>query len=232
MKTSPSTATAFDELTKLVGTVVTDSLKNTSALVQAAASLVSPVLSSKTRKQCGCSDDCGCNQASCTCGCGCKIPETCCPPRCVCAMTLAAMTGQSVVAGVRIVNQGQEQRTFSLASTPLFSGPTKADFAFSPAALTLEPGRSGFAAGSLTIPASFAKGSYQGEITVTGAYEHCVKVTLDVGCDEYQFATCEVVECERYERIRAHHWYDHFQCVEPCGPPPASTGGRVVDTAP
>jgi hypothetical protein len=215
MKNVTSTSATMDQLTNLLSGMIVDSLKNTSALLQAAMGLLSPApAAAKSPCACGCS-----SPGDCTCGCGCKIPETACPPRCVCTMKLAAMTGQSVIAGIRVVNQAHETRTFALAATPFYSGVSQAEFTFAPASLTLAPGKSGFAAGTLTIPTAFAKGTYEAEITVTGAYEQCVKVGLEVGCDDHCSATCEVVECERYERIRAHHWYDHFQCVEDCGPP-------------
>jgi hypothetical protein len=198
--------------------MIVDSLKNTSTLLQTAMGLVSPKAAT-AKAPCGC-EACAGGAGDCTCGCGCKIPETACPPRCVCSMTLAAMTAQTVVAGIRVVNQAHETRTFELAATPFFNGVVKAEFTFSPVSLTLSPGTSGFATGSLKIPADFGKGTYEAEITVTGAYEQCVKVELEVGCDDHRSATCEVIECERYERIRAHHWYDHFQCMEECGPPP------------
>ena len=219
MKNVPSTSATLDQFTNLLSGMFVESLKNTTLLLQTAMGLASPKPVA-AKAHCGCEGACGCSASDCTCGCGCKIPETACPPRCVCSMTLAAMTGQSVVAGIRVVNQAHEPRTFVLAATPFFNGLSQAEFTFSPPSLTLGPGKSGFATGSVTIPADFAKGTYEAEITVTGAYEQCVKVGLDVGCDDHRSATCEVVECERYERIRAHHWYDHFQCVEACGPQP------------
>jgi hypothetical protein len=130
------------------------------------------------------------------------------------------MTGQPVTAEIRVINEAAETRTFNVTSTPLHAGPAVASFAFAPASLTIAPGTSALTAGTLTVPTTFPKGRYECEILVTGAYEQCVEVALEVGCDDIPRGFCTVVEQERRFRIRAHHWYDHFQCVVPCGAPP------------
>lgn len=153
---------------------------------------------------------------SCNCGC-CGIPETECPPRCCCRMHLAAMTGQTVAARIRVVNEAPVTRTFQLSATPFVSGKNTAGFSLSPSSLTILADGSALAIGTLVVPADFPKGRYQCEILVNGSYEQCVEVELEIGCDEILTGTCTVEQKEQRFRIRAHHWYDHFQCIEPCG---------------
>jgi hypothetical protein len=151
-----------------------------------------------------------------TCNC-CDIPETECPTGCVCSMSLSAMTGQRVTARIRVVNNACEERTFNLSATPFTSNKDQSSFVMTPDSLTIPAGQSAVAMGVFDVPGSFAKGAYQSEILVRGAYEQCVSIALNVGCDEVLTGTCTVTQEERLFRIRAHNWYDHFQCVEPCG---------------
>jgi hypothetical protein len=153
------------------------------------------------------------------CGCGCcDIPETSCAPRCVGPIEVGAMTGQIVSAAITVVNQASTPRTFTFSATPFQCGTSSATFAFAPASITVASGASGYTIASLTIPVNFVKGEYQAEIIVHGAYEQCVRVELEVGCEEMRSAAAEVVQLQAPFRIRAHRWYDHFQCVEPCEP--------------
>ncbi len=154
-------------------------------------------------------------ESRCACGC-CGIPETECPPRCVCRMRLAAMTGQTVSARIRVLNEAGTDRVFQLSATPFVSGAEQAEFDLAPSSLNIPAGGSALAIGTLVVPGGFAKGRYQCEILVHGAYEQCVEVELDIGCEEILSGTCTVEQKEKRYRIRAHHWYDHFQCIEPC----------------
>ena len=120
-------------------------------------------------------------------------------------------------------------------STPFASGTSNAQFAFAPLQLDLAPGTSGFTTASLAIPVAFAKGDYEAKIVVTGAYEQCVDVELEVGCEQMRSASADVVQVDAPYRIRAHHWYDHFQCMEPCGPvivPHPAPGGIFQEPKP
>jgi hypothetical protein len=153
-----------------------------------------------------------------SCACGCRIPETECETGCVAEIELGAMTGQTVSAVVRVVSRANTARHYAFSSTPFVSGTASAQFTFAPASLDLAPGTSGFTTASLAIPITFTKGEYEAKIIVRGAYEQCVDVELEVGCEEMRSATADVVQLDAPFRIRAHHWYDHFQCVEPCGP--------------
>jgi hypothetical protein len=162
------------------------------------------------------------------CGC-CEIPERECPPRCVCEICWDATAGEELTCTVRVRNASSRTRTFDLDATEL-AGPagTIAALTVTPAQLTLAPGRSGLAQGTLTVPETAAEGRYEGEILIRGAYEQCVCVQVKVRgtrkctCGQRvcrcgrQCCMCEVVQGDPPVRIRAHYWYDHFQCTERC----------------
>ena len=164
------------------------------------------------------------------CGCGCcEIPERECPPRCVCEVRWEAAAGEELTCTVRVRNVSSRTRTFDLSATEL-TGPAGklAELTVTPAQLTLAPGRSGLAQGTLTLAENAAEGSYEGEILIHGAYEQCVCVQVTVRgtrkctcgqrecCCRQQCCTCEAVQGDPPVRIRAHYWYDHFQCTERC----------------
>jgi hypothetical protein len=164
------------------------------------------------------------------CGCGCcEIPERECPVRCVCEICWEAIAGDELTCTVRVRNASSRTRTFDLSATEL-AGPagTIAALTVTPAQLTLAPGRAGLAQGTLTVPETAAEGSYEGEILIRGAYEQCVCLQVTVKgmrtctCGQRQCrcgqqrCMCEVVQDNPPVRIRAHYWYDHFQCTESC----------------
>jgi hypothetical protein len=164
------------------------------------------------------------------CGCGCcQIPEQECPPRCVCEVCWEAAAGEELTCTVRVRNASSRTRTFELSATEL-TGPagTLAELTVTPARLTMAPGRSGLVQGTLMLPENAATGIYEGEILIRGAYEQCVCVQVTVKgtrnctcgqrecCCRQQCCTCEVVQGDPPVRIRAHYWYDHFQCTERC----------------
>jgi hypothetical protein len=151
--------------------------------------------------------------------CPCAIPETECPPRCVCDVTWEASPGETPGLTVRVTNSSKSTRTFRVHATP-FAGPggSPGTLDLSPSSLTLQPGHAGIVSAKFTVP-NVPEGDYHAEVIVNGAYEQCVRVTLRVQCrktcgDEH--CTCDVVQGDPPVRIRAHHWFDHFQCTEPC----------------
>jgi len=162
------------------------------------------------------------------CGC-CEVPQRDCPPRCVCEVCWEASFGEELTCIVRVRNVSSRTRTFDFSATEL-TGPagTLAGLTVTPAQLILAPDRSGLAQGSLTLPENAAEGSYEGEIQILGAYEQCVRLRVTVKgtrnctcgqrecCCRQKCCTCEVVQGDPPVRIRAHHWYDHFQCTERC----------------
>jgi hypothetical protein len=149
----------------------------------------------------------------------CEIPETECPPKCVCNIDWSTATGNKISANITVTNTGSQTRNFTFTAAP-FSGPgdPKDLIQLSPASATLVPGQSVSVAAALTVGSDFQPGQkYTSEIHVLGAYPQCVCVTLNVDCSQ-QSHPCKVEQGDPPVRIRAHHWYDHFQCEEPCFP--------------
>lgn len=155
----------------------------------------------------------------------CAIPETECPPRCVCEITWEAARGESLRCSIRVVNSSVTARTFHLSASK-FTGPSGSGagtLTVSPKSLQLAGGSSGLVEAAFTVPDQMAAGYYEAEIEVRGAYEQCLRVLLRVtekpACGpEPPPCRCEITQGEPPVRIRAHHWYDHFQCTEPCLP--------------
>lgn len=148
--------------------------------------------------------------------CGCDIPETDCPPHCVCELHWEGSPGETFRATIRVRNTGKVGRTFTIASTDL-SSPLAGKIAVAPGQLQLAPGASADVALAYTVPAGSSAGDATAEVLVTGAYEQCVKVTLTV--QREATITCEVAQGEPPRRVRTMHWYRHWQCEEPCDPP-------------
>lgn len=152
----------------------------------------------------------------------CEIPETECPPRCVCDVTWEARPGDTRSLTVRVTNSSKSARTFQLHAAP-FAGPggSPGTLSLSPSTLTLQPGHAGIVNATFTVP-NVPDGDYHAEIVVKGAYEQCVRVRLRVQCKrtcDDEHCICDVVQGDPPVRIRAHQWYDHFQCTEPCVDP-------------
>lgn len=161
----------------------------------------------------------------------CAVPEQDCPPRCVCEITWEAARGEKLRCTVRLVNTSASTRTFTVTSTGFtgpeggFDGPQVL-----PAQLQLDGGSTGLVDVSFLVGEKMPDGEYVAEVVVRGAYEQCVTVLLTVtsrpcrpGCDTCR---CEVRQGDPPVRVRAHHWYDHFQCTDPCAPPRTQDRGR------
>ncbi len=148
----------------------------------------------------------------------CDIPETECPPRCVCTIDWDACRGERRQHAIRITNTAQKDVAFELLTTP-FDGLAGSSnlIALQPSSLVLKPGESGISMASITVPEKTPAGDYYAEILVRGQYEQCVRVALTVRSTRQ--CICEVAQGEIPVRIRAHRWYDHFQCIEPCFEP-------------
>ena len=152
----------------------------------------------------------------------CEIPEIECPPRCVCEVTWEASPGETPGLIVHVTNASKLARTFQLHATE-FTGidRTSGTIAVAPSVLTLQAGHAGVANATFSVP-NVPEGEYDAEILVEGAYEQCVRVRLKVRCEKTcgeERCTCDVVQGDPPARVRAHHWYDHFQCTEPCVEP-------------
>ena len=140
----------------------------------------------------------------------CSVPETDCPPRCVCHITWEASHREKLSCNIKITNASDVQRLFTIKSLPFAGGTIQVN----PDRITLEPGQTGYALAAYSVPENLTPGIYKTEILVTGAYEQCISITLQVNGPES--CECHIVQGEIPTRTVAHHWYDHFQCVEPC----------------
>ena len=162
--------------------------------------------------------------------CDCEIPETDCPPYCVCEIAWEGAPGDKLKATIQLTNTRQVPQAFSL-SAGSFQGPTGntgAAVALAPAAVNLPAGQSTTIAVTFQVPVTFTSGSvYDSEITIAGLYDQCVKVTLRVRATAPD-PHCDVKQGEIPTRLRAHRWYHHFQCEEPCFEP-ARTPDRPPD---
>ncbi len=148
----------------------------------------------------------------------CEIPESECPPRCVCRIAWEACRGERLQCTLRITNTAAKARIFKLTALPFQgAGGALGTISLSPPSLNLKGGESGVSKASLNVPSDIMPGRYDTEILVEGAYEQCIEVTLRVREDQH--CVCEVSQGEIPTRVRAHHWYDHFQCVESCFEP-------------
>lgn len=150
----------------------------------------------------------------------CEVPETECPPRCVCELRWEASPRDEIRGTIRVTNTGKDARAFTFPATSLVSdghgsGVTPT---VSPASATLEPGESVLLTVHFTVTEAFEVGRiYTGEVEIRGRYEQCVHLHLDVQPESR--AHCDVEQGEIPVRVRAHHWYGHFQCEEPCFEP-------------
>jgi hypothetical protein len=153
--------------------------------------------------------------------CECEVPETGCPPYCVCEIAWEGAPGDKLKATIQLTNTRQAAQHFAIGAGP-FQGPsgnTGVSVSPAPAAVNLPANQSTTIVVTFQVPATFTAGSiYSSEMTVTGLYEQCVKVTLRVRATPPE-PHCDVKQGEIPKRIRAHHWYEHFQCEEPCFEP-------------
>jgi hypothetical protein len=167
-------------------------------------------------------------------GCCCEIPETECPPFCVCEIAWEGTRGEHVKATIGLTNTRTVPQVFTLTATT-FHGPdgdTGAAAAVAPAAVPLQAGQSTTVTVSFTVPEQFTSGAtYDAEVLITGLYEQCVMLSLRVRPVPH----CDVQQGEIPTRIRAHRWYEHFQCEELCFEPargPHTPGAVPGATAP
>lgn len=163
----------------------------------------------------------------------CDIPETDCPPRCVCTIDWDACKGEHRQHAIRVTNTSGDPVEFILKATPLDGLAGGAELiVLKPDRLTLKPSESGIFMAEITVPEDAPSGEFSAEISVQGKYEQCIRVNLTIS--RPQQCVCEVSQGDIPVRIRAHHWYDHFQCVEPCFKPvyrrrpDGSTGAAAV----
>ena len=152
----------------------------------------------------------------------CEIPETPCPPRCVCEIHWTVCPGGTAHADIRVTNTGSQPRTFAFSASP-FSGPGNPSTGVQLSTQSASLPRHDSVTVGVNVPvgADFQAGAqYVAEVRIGGAYEQCVRLVLDVAAKgavmDCGASRCEVAAGDLPVRIRAHRWYDHFQCTEPC----------------
>ncbi len=150
----------------------------------------------------------------------CQIPETECPPYCVCEMEWEAYEGDTVSGTIEVHNTGKHASLFVLSADSFRSvqenTPVKPQLA--PARFLLAPGEMKKVVVTVKVlDALDPNENYQSEVKIAGRYEQCVRLSLFVRKKIEPF--CKVEHGEIPTRIVAHHWYDHFQCEELCFEP-------------
>lgn len=167
----------------------------------------------------------------------CEVPTRDCPPRCVCEFDWQAAPGEAVRATIRVTNTSAQARDFTFSGSVLRDdqGNAPGDIAVTPASAMLASGQSVVLRVAIAVNDKYALGHcYAGEIAIRGAYEQCVCVRLCV--ERPPVPHCDVSQGDPPERITELHWYRHYQCTEPCAPPPrqpaepAGTLARPQDT--
>ena len=150
----------------------------------------------------------------------CTIPETQCPPRCECTLEWDTCEGKPVAGTLDIHNTGHGAAKFTLRA-----GAFRADCAatevmpqLEPASFELAPGAHPVVRISVKVNGSFEPGrEYQSTVTIAGRYEDCAQLRLRV--HRVRTPCCVIDHGEIPRRIRAHNWFDHFQCEQLCFEP-------------
>lgn len=162
----------------------------------------------------------------------CEIPETECPPRCVCELKWDACEGDTVTGTIEIRNSGKEGRNFKLSASAFRSQRDDSGVVpqLKPNSFALAPGEAKTVTVSVHIDHSFDPSDvYQSEVKIVGRYEQCVRLKLSIRRKVQPH--CEVAQGEIPTRIVAHHWYDHFQCEDLCFEPAGETRTPGTPTA-
>jgi len=150
----------------------------------------------------------------------CNIPETECPPYCVCEMEWDACEGGTVTGSIEIKNTGKQSISFNVSADTFRSHTDNSGVApqLSPANFTLAPGEARIVGITVKAEDNFNQSdTYISQVKVRGRYEQCVRLKLRVR--HTNKPVCSVEHGEIPKRIVAHNWYDHFQCEELCFQP-------------
>ena len=150
----------------------------------------------------------------------CDIPETECPPYCVCELEWEAFEGDTVKGTIDIHNSGKQDSAFSLSADEFRAERDLSTVkpTLNPSSFTLKAGESQRVDVAVQLDESMDPNqTYRTEVKIAGRYEQCVR--LIVHLRRKLHPNCKVEHGEIPTRIRAHHWYDHFQCEELCFEP-------------
>lgn len=142
----------------------------------------------------------------------CAVPEMACPSPC--HIQWRGCVGDSLKYQLQITNRGKVERDFTL--TPEAFPVTGETVSVSPDKKTLAPDESFTVVVSFTIPDTMAGGCFQARILLTGAYEEPILVSLEV--KTRQCCQSHIEQGETPKKVRAHHWFHHFQCHQDCFP--------------
>ncbi len=145
----------------------------------------------------------------------CDIPETACPSPYVCQIHWTGCPGDTLHYQIQVTNTSKIKREFNL--TPVAFPCTEETISVTPNKKTLMPDESLQATASFKIPNTFGGGNYRTKIKVAGAYEQYILVCLTVPAQQH--CCCVIEQGEIPTHIKAHHWFHHFQCEEPCFEP-------------
>lgn len=160
----------------------------------------------------------------------CDIPETGCPPYCVCDMEWDACEGETVTGTIDIINTGQQTASFTITSGTFCANNDNSGITpqFTPASFALAPGETRAVGVIIKAEGSFDPSTtYTSQVKVRGRYEQCVRLKLRV--KRKSTPCCSVEHGEIPKHIVAHNWYDHFQCEELCFQPVHRTIDQTGD---
>jgi len=136
----------------------------------------------------------------------------------VCEIRWEAAAGERLRAVVRVTNTSRDDRNFQFWAKGFQVGNKTVPLTVSPAAERLKAGGSTSVVAEFTPTHDFQAGqTYTAELLIEGAYEQCVCFQFTPVAEVV--ARCEVEQGDPPIRLRAHHWYDHFRCAEPCVQP-------------
>jgi hypothetical protein len=150
----------------------------------------------------------------------CEIPETECPPYCVCELEWEAFRGDSIKGTIAISNTGKQVSVFALSASEFRAEQelTSVKAQLSPSSFNLKSGETQRVDVAVHVDESMNPNqTYRAEVKVAGRYEQCVQLVVHVRRKQHPY--CIIEHGEIPTRIRAHHWYDHFQCDELCFEP-------------
>jgi hypothetical protein len=150
----------------------------------------------------------------------CDIPATDCPPRCACTITWQASVGEVRKATIELRNTSKESITYQLVTQNFDACGKTIDLkpTVTPASVTAAAGQTVTATVQVQVSEQFHPGAtYHSEILVRGKYERCVRLELQMRCEED--AICSFDHGDIPHRIKPDDWYRHFQCSEPCFEP-------------
>jgi hypothetical protein len=124
--------------------------------------------------------------------------------------------GVTPLAHLSLANESKERRVFQLSITPLVGvNAEAAELALSATRIELEP--RGHAVLRVQLKDTLALGPsqrYHAALLVDGGKAPRIPITCTIKPDPAAYV--EVSQGDLPMRLRAHHWYDHFQCSLPC----------------